>query len=226
MPKIIIPVKGNEPMTAHCIASVQKYVENPDFLIVDNLGTFGISGIPVIRGNDWGFAESCNRAANTTNDDLLFLNNDIEAISDFLPPMLKLLGKPVGVVGALLFYPDGRIQHAGSSYNNGNPNHPERRKAIEEVGPLHTREVEGVTFACALVSRECWDDLGGLDAEMYPFGYEDIDFCLRAKKAGWRVYFTPEARLIHREHVTQGRYLSEIRKKSDISIKNLRERWS
>ena len=82
-----------------------------------------------------------------------------------------------------------------------------------------------VTFAAAYITRECWDDLGGLDEAMFPFGYEDVDFCLRARKRGWKVYYCAECRLIHKEHATQRKYLKQMKAKSNVSIKNLRKRW-
>lgn len=231
MINIIIPALGFEDMTKQCIESVKDHChdEKYELLVVDNGGDFNMKGIPTVKGKEnWSFAHSCNAGALLKEKgDFLFLNNDTVATSDFVTEMARVLEMShVGVVGALLLYPNGRIQHAGASYNKGDPNHPHKHQKLgHDTDVFITRAVEAVTFACALVERKCWERLDGLDEENFPFGYEDTDFCLRAWQAGWRVYYCAEARLIHREHMTQRKHLSRIKKKSDISINNLRERW-
>jgi GT2 family glycosyltransferase len=212
-------------MTYSCIKSVQKYVPYPKIIVIDNSNTFRMESVTVIKGKqDWSFAHSCNVGADNCDDDIILLNNDTIALCDFVTPMANIAGNNIGIVGALLTYRNGRVQHAGSNYNHGNPIHPDKNKPLRG-GVLVTKEVEAVTFACAYITRECWNLLGGLDEEAFPFGYEDVDFCLRARKAGRKIYLCAEARLVHLEHITQKQHRSEIKQLSDISLQNLRKRW-
>jgi GT2 family glycosyltransferase len=226
--KIIIPVLGEDRMTQECIASIRKYSDVP-IVVVDNLGTFVPTkgtDVVVMKGQRWGFAKSINEAARYVFDDMLILNNDTLALTDFPSAMGKLLGGDVGVVGALLLYPDGRIQHCGSAYNKGNPCHPGKGSSLHNnPEALLTKKVEAVTFACALVSVDCWDALGGLHENVFPFAYEDIDFCMRARKEGYSIYYCAEARLIHKEHYTQRKHLKDVSPLSTKSLNNLRKRW-
>jgi len=229
MPTIIIPVRGMEEMTHECIAAIKKHVKDPDVIVVDNSGGFYEKGIACIEGGNWGFAKSVTVAAGMCEGDLLLMNNDVLALTDFVTPMQNLAGGRIGVVGAMLIYPDGRIQHIGSVYDTSrdqpayHPHKGERPETVEDS--MYTHEVQGVTFACGYITRECWEDLNGVDVDAYPFAYEDIDFCLRARERGWKVYYCAEARLIHKEHVTQRKHLREARKRSNKSYENLRARW-
>jgi GT2 family glycosyltransferase len=207
-------------MTKQCINSLPPYYP---VLVVDNGGDFDYPN-KIVGDPSWSFARSCNEAASCVESDLLFLNNDTIARNDFIVPMMRLAVDEVGIVGAVLMYPDGRIQHVGSSYNGGNPNHPHKGETLKTYEPV-TSTVEGVTFACAYITRACWEDLGGLDEDAYPFGYEDIDFCMRARVNGWSVMLSSESVLVHKEHVTQRKHLKSIRPRSDASLKNLRARW-
>jgi len=229
MVSIIIPTRDNNKMLLNCLASIRKHVgRNVRFIVINNGNKSALWERDCIDGDSsWGFAHSCNVGAELAGDsDLLFLNDDTIALNDFVTPMARLAGGDIGIVGALLTYPNGTIQHCGSSYNNGNPNHPHKGNTLQEYPEaLQTREVEAVTFACAYVTRECWNDLGGLDEVAHPFGYADIDFCMKASANNYAIYCCGEARLTHIEHYTQRKHLKEIRPKSDESIRNLRARW-
>lgn len=229
MVSIIIPTRDNRKMLLDCVTSIQRHVKAQyRVIVVDNGRGASLWERNCLKGEpSWGFAYSCNQGAAEAGDtDLLFLNDDTIALNDFVTPMAKLAGGDIGIVGALLTYPNGTIQHCGSSYNKGNPNHPHKGKTLEQYSEaLQTREVEGVTFACAYVTRECWEDIGGLDGDSYPFGYSDIDFCLKASANNYAIYCCGEARLTHIEHYTQRKHLGEIRPKSDESLLNLRKRW-
>jgi len=229
MVSIIIPTRNNVPLLKTCIKSIRNHVdESVEIIVIDNGGKGLGFEMPCSKGDpSWGFAHSCNVGARLAGDnDLIFLNDDTEALNDFVAPMRHLAGGDIGIVGALLTYPNGTIQHAGSRYNKGNPDHPGKGRTLDAYpDALLTREVEGVTFACAYVTRECWDDIGGLDEKSFPFGYSDIDFCMKASANNWATYYCAEARLTHIEHFTQRKYLSEIRPKSDKAIRNLRKRW-
>src|SRR5262249_13351028 len=116
----------------------------------------------------------------------------------------------VGVVGAKLTYPDGRIQHGGVilGVGWGSPaDHPyigEPGEAIGYWGRLRVPQgMSAVTAACLVTRREIWDHLAGLDEENFAVAYNDVDYCLRVREAGYRVLWTPEARLLHEGSASQ-----------------------
>jgi ADP-heptose:LPS heptosyltransferase/GT2 family glycosyltransferase len=148
-------------------------------------------------------------AAATDGEYLLFLNDDIEIIEpDWLDAMLEAAAWPgVGIVGARLLYPNRTVQHAGMFLGDGMGRHAFRY--AEETDPgyfglaLTQREVIAVTGACLLVRRDLFDRLGRFD-EAHDVVNNDLDFCLRAHRAGLRTIYTPRATLIHHELASRG----------------------
>ena len=175
----------------------------------------GIEGAGVhvdIAPEAFNFARMCNRGARLSGGDaILFYNNDLEVIdADWLGEMVECLSfDDVGVVGAKLTYPNGTIQHngvivglgqaAGHWYveADGNDPGPMGRFAIRQT-------LSAVTGACMLVTKRCFEALGGFDEEHFAIAYNDIDLCLRARSAGFRTVWTPFAHLVHHESATRG----------------------
>jgi ADP-heptose:LPS heptosyltransferase/GT2 family glycosyltransferase len=144
-------------------------------------------------------------AKRARGDLLLFLNDDVAADQPgWLDAMLQPAVRPeVGVVGPRLLYPDGSVQHAGMFLAGmGLARHAFRHLGADEPGYFGLartqRDVTAVTGACMLVRREVFDALGGFD-EAHAVINNDLDFCLRAGAAGYRVVFTPHATLTHDE---------------------------
>ncbi len=160
--------------------------------VVDMPGAFNWSGF-----NNRG-------ATYATGSTLLFLNDDIEAReSGWLEALLEQTQLPeVGVVGARLLYPDGKIQHAGQFLAETHARHAFRFAEGNDPGPFGlatvTREVSSVTGACFAVRRDVFDRLGGFDTA-HSVVNNDLDFCLKARAAGLSVIYTPHATLMHHE---------------------------
>jgi O-antigen biosynthesis protein len=149
---------------------------------------------------------------------LLLLNNDVEITA---PGLLELamahaMRPEVGVVGSRLMYPDNTVQHAGMVLRPGPTE--ETRVRSEHVGrgapaaadgylyQLRTiRNYQCVTGALHVMRREVFDRLGGFDEVAFPVEFGDVDFCLRARRAGYRVIALPLDGVIHRESSTRGR---------------------
>jgi GT2 family glycosyltransferase len=161
----------------------------------------------------FNFSAACNagvRAATGTH--VVLLNNDIVVVTpDWLEILVWHAELPgVGVVGPLLVYPDGSVQHAGIILGpRGTADHVMRGFPGESdgyAGSLScTREVSAVTGACMLVRRTLYGELGGM-SEHFSTQYQDVDFCLRLRRLGYRILFTPRARLVHREGASRGDY--------------------
>jgi O-antigen biosynthesis protein len=144
-------------------------------------------------------------AAATRGEYLLFLNDDVEIVhDDWLDALLEPLQRaPVAIAGPQLLYPDRSVQHAGMFLaDEGLGRHAFRFSPHDEPGyfglALTRRNVISVTGACMLVRRKVFDALGGFD-ERHNVVNNDLDFCLRAHRAGWLTVFTPYASLIHHE---------------------------
>jgi glycosyltransferase involved in cell wall biosynthesis len=143
-------------------------------------------------------------------DLLLFLNNDTEIIEPvWLDDLVGWAERPgVGVVGTKLLYSNGTIQHAGIVMGvEGHGSHIFERLPEHHYGPFGSpdwyRDYMAVTGACMMIPRDVFEELGGFDEE-YQLGYGDIDLCLRAGQAGYRIIYTPFATMLHHEGGTRG----------------------
>lgn len=165
-----------------------------------------------------GFAETCNAgAARTTADVLVFLNDDTVVQTGWLEALTRPLSGPqsIAIAGAALFYPDGQIQHTGVFLRRDSAG---RLEAYNRRSQAKTGPVPAVTGACLAIRRDVWDDLGGFD-ESYRNGYEDVDLCLAARRAGGEVVLTA-AQVVHLESRSPGRF-----DHAPQNIALLQERW-
>jgi GT2 family glycosyltransferase/glycosyltransferase involved in cell wall biosynthesis len=186
-------------------------------------------GIEVVAGaENAGFAVNVNRGLRATaaDRDVVVLNSDVEARRGWLACLQYAASQEddVGIVGAQLLYPDGRIQFGGTVRNRDAPEWFDHRYRFkpEEWGPAaHAGSVLAVTGACMYVRREAIERVGLLD-EGYPMAYEDVDWCLRSWQAGLRVLYFPAARLVHHESVTRG---TDVGERELASQRLFWERW-
>jgi GT2 family glycosyltransferase len=150
-------------------------------------------------------------ARHANGEHLLMLNNDTEVIAPgWLRAMLEHSQRPeVGVVGAKLLYPDGRIQHAGVIVGIGGvAGHSHLLQDGDRPGYFAraqlAQNLSAVTFACAMTRRAVFEQLGGLNENDLTIAFNDIDYCLRAREAGYLIVYTPFAELFHHESLTRG----------------------
>ena len=141
---------------------------------------------------------------------MLLLNNDIEVITpDWIQEMLMFAQrKDVGAVGAMLYYPDDTIQHAGVILGIGGvAGHSHKYFPRGSYGYMSratiAQNLSAVTAACMLLRRDVWDEIGGLD-ERYQVAFNDVDLCMRIRKAGYLIVWTPYAELYHHESKSRG----------------------
>ena len=146
---------------------------------------------------------------------LLFLNNDMEITHpDWLDELVMWAERPeVGIVGARLMYPNGRIQHVGVVIGLvGSAGHVfigEYPEIFTPHGsPLWYRNMLAVTGACMAMRRQVYDELGGFD-EAYQLTFSDITLCLKAIEHGYQVIYNPFACLVHHEGGTRGTYIPD-----------------
>ena len=223
---IIIPNKDQVPVLTKCIDSLYEKTEYKNFevLVVENNSTepetfeyYGKiqkehSNLKVLyyKGG-FNFSAINNFAAKQANGEMyLLLNNDIEIISEnWLGEMVSLaLQKNVGIVGAMLYYPNDTVQHAGVITGLGgfaghsHKYHP-RGKSGYMFRLACVQNLSCVTAANLLVTKQAFDAANGLDEE-FTVAFNDVDFCLRIRDMGYQVLFTPYAKCYHHESISRG----------------------
>ena len=235
---IIIPTKDRTDLLKECLASLENYMRydlNHYVAIGATNRQFARSDLEyeviVITTGDvpddvdvWAhrpgatFAQAVNVGAKAARGDFIWLLND-----DVFVTSNPWEGKSLrndAIIGARLLYPSGLVQHAGVGFDLGSaPYNLWRLAPREHPEVVQPRRYPAVTFACALIPRHIWEELGGLD-ENYINCWEDIDFCLRAGEAGYTVWYDPSITAIHLESQTAGRKDNEA-----VSWQHWRETW-
>jgi GT2 family glycosyltransferase/glycosyltransferase involved in cell wall biosynthesis len=221
---IIIPVWNNLEYTRACLMSLYQHTATEvgkfEVIVVDNGSTDGTTDYLrqeekkgrlrlLINPDNLGFAKACNQGAHVARGDyLVFLNNDTIVQPGWLTALTRQLEEKedIGIVGGKLLYPNGSIQHAGvvfderkkvgHIYRGFHRNHP----AVNKI-----REFQAVTGACLIIRKPLFFAIGGFD-EGYQNGFEDLDLCLRIRKLGYKIVYTPKCEIYHLEGQTPGRY--------------------
>ena len=239
---VVLPTGGKLDLLGPCLTDLLERTDYPnlDILIVDNSRGDDVARLlaelsprhPNVRRmvnslQPFNYSALVNSALpHVTTPFVLMLNDDIRVIDPgWLQAMVEIAQRPdVGIVGAKLLYPDDTIQHAGVVLGPfGGTVHVFKRLPGDNPGhfdiPDVVRNVSAVTFACALIGRKVFETIGGLDEVNLPVAFNDTDFCLRAREAGYEVIYTPHACLYHHESVTK----VVLALPHEIGI--LRERW-
>jgi GT2 family glycosyltransferase len=222
---IIIPTRDHVDLLSRCVGSVIGCSTYPDYdiVIVDNgsaeAGTREYferlradARVSILRLDEpFNFARLNNQAAAAARGDVLcFLNNDTEVITaDWLEEMVSLACQDgVGAVGAMLYYPNNHIQHAGVILGLGGVASHAFKGLGRTTGGDHaraalTQAMSAVTAACLVVRKASFTEAGGFD-ETLAIAYNDVDLCLRLGASGLRTVWTPFAELYHYESVSRG----------------------
>ena len=179
----------------------------------------------VSYGATFNFSRKINIGATMASGEyLLLLNDDVEVISeDWIETMLGLAQEPdVGLVGAMLYFDDGTIQHAGHVYNSMTPGHIGYGMEADEAGPIFAfgveRECSGVTAACAMIRRSVFYEVGGMSVQ-FAMNYNDVDLSLKVRSSGRRIIWTPHAKLFHFESKSRTVGIGA----SEVAL--IRQRW-
>jgi len=226
MVSLIIPTRNGLHLLRQCIDSVRKKTTYPNYelLIVDNgsddpetlryLQSLKTEpGVRVLRDDSpYNFSALNNLAAREARGELVaLLNNDIEVISpDWLSEMASLALQPgIGAVGAKLWYPDDTLQHGGVIVGLGGvAGHAHKHLPRPQFGyclrAILIQSVSAVTGACLVVRRAIYEEFGGFNENELKVAFNDVDFCLRLRGAGYRNVWTPYAELYHHESASRG----------------------
>lgn len=192
-------------------------VEPETFALFEEIKALWPATIVVRDDGGFNFPRICNLGVDAARGDLiLLLNNDIEVVEPgWLSEMVALACLPgAGVVGAKLLFPDHTVQHAGAIVGLFRyADHWFAHSAADAPGYedrlLVRQNLSAVTAACLLIRRDVWNIIGPLDAERFAEDCNDIDLCLRARRAGYDVVFSPFALLLHHESASRGKKRSK-----------------
>jgi GT2 family glycosyltransferase/2-polyprenyl-3-methyl-5-hydroxy-6-metoxy-1,4-benzoquinol methylase len=233
---IIIPSRDKVELLRACIHSIdsKSTFRNYEILIVDNNSSDPValkylSSTPhrvVPFREPFSFSRMMNFAAREAQGNyLLLLNNDTQVITpEWMEIMLGYCQqKEIGAVGAKLLFPSGKIQHSGVVLGIGGvaghalkgfPSDTRHQFGL----PGNARNYSAVTAACMLVRKAVFEEVGGFDEEL-AIAYNDVDFCLRVRQAGYRIVCAPDAQLYHYESASRG--YPKYEREYDL----MKERW-
>ena len=218
---IVVENNSKDPRTFRLYQDIQRRWADVSVVAYPDRGEFNHSAI-----NNYAVRTAAHGSF------FLFLNNDTEVITgNWIEEMLMYAQRPdVGAVGAMLYYPDDTVQHAGVILGMGGPaGHCFLRKPREYYAYCgrmqHVQNLSAVSAACMMTRREVFDQVGGFD-EIFPTAYNDTDLCLSIRESGYLIVWTPFAELYHCESASRGYDLipekEEQRKKYGDMLKN---RW-
>lgn len=223
---IIIPNKDHIDDLKRCMESIEQKstYKNYEYIIVENNSTDSATfeyykkleaENPKVRMVYWDGAFNYSAINNygasfAKGEYLLLLNNDTEIINpDCLEELLGYcMRKDVGAVGARLYYEDDTIQHAGVVIGFGGiAGHCFVQQKRGTTGYCHriicAQDYSAVTAACMMVKKSAFDAVGGLSEEL-AVAFNDIDFCMKLRKAEYLIVYNPYAELYHYESKSRG----------------------
>ncbi len=178
--------------------------------VLDQLTDLAGDRLVLVRFSEpFNFSAKCNVGfLASTGDVVVFMNDDMEAMSDgFLAQLVAPLAEQdVGMTGAQLFYGDGTVQHAGHAYITGHYAHAFQGLPDDDPGPFGVlrinREVSGLTAACVAIRRDTYQEAGGFCEEL-PGSFNDVDLSLKLRSLGYRLVWLSEVKLYHFESRTR-----------------------
>ncbi len=245
---IIIPNKDQVETLDTCIRSIIKKTTYPNYeiVIVENNSTSQLTfsyykqlqaeyaHVRVITWkdkfnysaiNNFGFREA-------KGEYVILLNNDVEIITPaWIEEMLMFAQRrDIGAVGAMLYYPDDTIQHAGVILGIGGvAGHSHKNFPRNDYGYMSratiAQNLTAVTFACVMMRSEVFREVGGLD-EAFEVAFNDVDMCMRIRKAGYLIAFTPYCELYHYESKSRGQEdTPEKVRRFNSEIERFQKRW-
>jgi glycosyltransferase involved in cell wall biosynthesis len=245
---LIIPTRNGLQLIRQCVESILKKTNYPNYeiLIIDNGSDDAATlqylhelnseaRVRIIRDNrPFNFSALNNNAVKLAQGEFIgLLNNDVEVISpDWLSEMISIALQPqIGAVGAKLWYPNETLQHGGIIIGLGGiaghlHGHLPRHKHGYFGRACCIQNLLAVTAACLIIRKSIYEEVGGLEEKNLQVAFNDVDFCLRVREAGYHNVWTPYAELYHHESATRGyENTPEKRARFTKEIEYMRLRW-
>ncbi len=210
---IVIVTHNSAGEIEACLAACR--AEAQTVVIIDNASTDGSARWATIANvHNAGFAAAVNQGIAATSEPLILILNPDCRLNGGLLEMTSLFSDPaVGAAGGLLVNPDGQPQNGFTvrrfptwanqvceiaGINRLWPGNPlNRRYRCLDLDLTREQDVDQPAGAFLMVRRTAWAQLGGFDENFYPVWFEDVDFCYRLSRAGWRIRYTPQAQATH-----------------------------
>ncbi len=224
---LIIPTKDGLELLRGCIESIYEKTtyQNYEIIVVDNNSEDPATlsylnqiaerkNLKVLRyPHPFNYSAINNFAVNKAKGSIIgLINNDIKVISpEWLTEMVSWASQSeTGCVGAKLYYSDDTIQHAGVILGIGDlAGHSHKNYSREHTGYFSRlkllQNLSAVTAACLLVRKSVYEEVGGLNESSLTIAFNDVDFCLKVRKAGYKNIWTPYAELYHLESLSRGK---------------------
>lgn len=238
---VIVPVHGKWSYTRQCLRFIAGHIVSVPFevIVVDDASPddsaerlAACPGVRLVRAeHNLGFVGACNLGArHARGEHLFFLNNDAQVTESWLDILMDTMDSDdrIGLVGAKLVYPDGRLQECGgivwrdgSGWNYGRNGEP----GASENNVL--RDVDYCSGAAILVRTELFQRVGGFDTRFSPAYYEDTDLAFSIRAAGFRTVVQPRAAVVHHEGVSHGTDIgSGVKKHQELNRRAFAEKWA
>lgn len=237
---VIVPAHNKFEVTHLCLAALLFAPVEASFevVLVDDGSTDEtarieqiVSGLNVVRHDQpQGFVAACNHGAESARGEyLVFLNNDTEVTAGWLDELLAPFerSEAVGLAGAKLIYPDGRLQEAGGIvWGSGDPWNVGRGAEPDEPAWRYARDVDYVSGAAIMTPGALWRELGGFGEAFAPAYFEDTDYAMKVRASGRRVVYAPAAEVVHYEGLTSGTDKAEGAKRfQEINRPKFKQKW-
>ena len=240
---IIIPIYNQINYTIDCLIGLHKNISKKysfEIIIINDQSTDNsvdvlyerFSGITIITNEkNLGFVLSCNKGASVgVGNYLCFLNNDTFIQPNWLETLVDKIESDhsIGLVGSMLIYPNGALQEAGNIiWSNGEGWNFGRNGNRFSPKYNYCRQVDYISGASILLSKEDFNVLNGFDTLFVPAYYEDTDLCMRIRHTlGKKVVYCPNSKIIHFEGITSGKDLnSGVKKHQLINKEAFLDKW-
>lgn len=238
---IIIPVYNQIHYTYLCLQSILEHTKDVDYEIIiaddvstdatEHLSEFAENLVICRNAENQGFLRNCNQAAKSARGRyIMFLNNDTQVTEGWLSSLVRLIesDETIGMVGSKLVYPDGRLQEAGgiiwsdgSGWNYGRLDDPDKAEYN------YVKDVDYISGAAILLPRSLWERIGGFDERFAPAYCEDSDLAFEVRKAGYRVVYQPQSKVIHFEGISNGTDVTGtgLKRYQVENSEKLKEKW-
>lgn len=238
---IIIPVYNQIHYTYLCLQSILEHTGDVSYEVIiaddvskdatEHLAEFAENLVICRNRENQGFLRNCNQAARAARGRyIMFLNNDTQVTEGWLSSLVRLIESDatIGMVGSKLVYPDGRLQEAGgiiwsdgSGWNYGRLDNPDKAEYN------YVKDVDYISGAAILLPVKLWKQIGGFDERFAPAYCEDSDLAFEVRKAGYRVVYQPQSKVIHFEGISNGTDVTGtgLKRYQVENSEKLREKW-
>ncbi len=237
---IVVPVHNKFSVTYYCLTALLFAYNRASFevILVDDGSSDEtvdvlelVDGIVYLRNEtSQGFIRSCNRGASAARGQyVVMLNNDTEPTTRWLDELIFTFGQfaNVGLAGAKLLYPDGKLQEAGGIvWNSGNPWNYGRGGNPHEPRFNYTRQVDYLSGAAIMLPKTLWDEVGGFSENYCPAYFEDTDLAFKVRAAGYKTVYAPLSVVYHFEGVSSGTSVTTGTKRyQEINRPKFKQKW-